>query len=269
MTQIHRLLPKATVAVAASLAVLSLAANTPAAEAQTNTPDASAARLIAAGGNDTGYDMAPETGLEVVQAAVAAIPRKIPAGPVQPTWESLKANYKVPEWYVEAKFGLSFHWGLYSVPAYHNEWYEKHMYGTYASSGIGNISGRRTSLVTRTSFPMFTAKNFDPNAWADLFKKSGARWIAPTVQHHDNFRAVGQQGNAVQCHENGAEARSHGRIGQGRSRPRTQIRRLQPRHRKLPVHQSAAGHGRRHEGQTGRPLRSEMGGLLQRRRPQR
>ena len=86
---------------------------------------------MAIGGNDTGYDMAPETRLEVVEAAVAAIPGKIPDGPVKPTWESLKANYKVPQWYREAKFGLSMHWGLYSVPAYHNEWYEKHMYAGF------------------------------------------------------------------------------------------------------------------------------------------
>ena len=63
--------------------------------AQTTAP--SAARLLGAGGNDTGFDMAPETRLEVVQAAVSAIPEKLPAGPVQPTWDSLKASYKVPK----------------------------------------------------------------------------------------------------------------------------------------------------------------------------
>jgi len=186
MTQTHLLFPKTTAVVVAGLAILSLAANTPAAEAQTNSPDASAARLIAAGGNDTGYDMAPETRLEVVQAAVAAIPGKIPAGPVQPTWESLKANFKVPEWYVESKFGLSFHWGLYSVPAYHNEWYEKHMYGTYLQWHREHF-GPQDKFGYKDFIPMFTAEKFDPNAWAELFKKSGAKWIAPTVQHHDNF----------------------------------------------------------------------------------
>ena len=85
---------------------------------------------IGAGGNaSSGYDMAPETRLEVVQAAVNAITNPLPPGPFQPTWESLKANYRVPQWFVGAKFGLFMHWGLYSVPAHHNEWYEKHMYG--------------------------------------------------------------------------------------------------------------------------------------------
>src|SRR3954463_8343403 len=84
-------------------------------QAQTTNP-------MARGGNDHGFDMAPETRLEVVESALAAIPVKLPAGPFQPTWDSLKANYKVPQWFVEAKFGVFMHWGLYSVPAYHNEW---------------------------------------------------------------------------------------------------------------------------------------------------
>ncbi len=47
-------------------------------------------------------------------------PIAIPPGPFQPTWESLR-NYKVPEWYLDAKFGIFIHWGVYSVPAYDNE----------------------------------------------------------------------------------------------------------------------------------------------------
>ena len=87
---------------------------------------------IAAGGNSAGYDMAPETNLKVVQAAVAQIPDKIPAGPYSPDWDSIKASYKVPSWFIQAKFGLFMHWGLYAVPAHHSEWYEKHMYAADA-----------------------------------------------------------------------------------------------------------------------------------------
>jgi alpha-L-fucosidase len=145
--------------------------------------------MIAEGGNATsGYDMAPETKAEVVAAAVAAIPEKIPAGPFKPTWDSIQANYKVPQWYVDAKFGLSFHWGLYSVPAYHNEWYEKHMYGNPAIARWHvETFGPQDKFGYKDFIPMFTAEKFDPTAWAELFRKSGAKWIAPTVQHHDNF----------------------------------------------------------------------------------
>jgi len=40
----------------------------------------------------------------------------IPEGSFQPSWESLE-NYTTPEWYLDAKFGIFIHWGLYSVPA--------------------------------------------------------------------------------------------------------------------------------------------------------
>jgi alpha-L-fucosidase len=144
---------------------------------------------MAEGGNSpTGYDMAPETKLEVVEAAVAAIPSKIPPGPFKPTWDSLKENYKVPQWFIEAKFGLFMHWGLYSVPAYHNEWYEKHMYGTASIRNwhIENF-GPIAEFGYKEFIPKFTAEKFDPDAWAELFKKAGARFVIPTAQHHDNF----------------------------------------------------------------------------------
>jgi alpha-L-fucosidase len=143
--------------------------------------------LMAGGGNaPTGYDMAPETRLEVVEAAVAAIPSKLPAGPFQPTWESLKTNYRVPSWFVEAKFGLFMHWGLYSVPAHHNEWYEKHMYGADRQWHADHF-GPQDKFGYKDFIPLFTADKFDPDAWAELFRKSGAKFVIPTAQHHDNF----------------------------------------------------------------------------------
>lgn len=45
----------------------------------------------------------------------------------QPTWESLQ-GYKVPQWYIDAKFGIFIHWGIYSIPAFASEWYASNMY---------------------------------------------------------------------------------------------------------------------------------------------
>ena len=158
------------------LPVLTLAL---AAVAQTNNP-------MADGGNSTGYDMAPETRLEVVEAAVSQISTKLPPGPFQPTWESLKENYRVPQWFVGAKFGLFMHWGLYSVPAHHNEWYEKHMYGAERQWHAEHF-GSQDKFGYKDFIPLFTQGKFDPEAWAELFKKSGAKFVIPTAQHHDNF----------------------------------------------------------------------------------
>ena len=143
---------------------------------------------IGESGNDTGFDMAPETTLKNVQAAVKQIPIKTPKGPFKPTWESLQSNYKVPSWFTGAKFGLFMHWGVYAVPAYHNEWYEKHMYG---SKGIMEWHqknfGPQEKFGYKDFIPMFTQEKFNAEEWAILFKKSGARFVIPTAQHHDNF----------------------------------------------------------------------------------
>jgi alpha-L-fucosidase len=148
-------------------------------DAQTDNP-------MAEGGNSPGFDMAPETNLKVVEAAVAAIPTKIPPGPFEPAWESLKANYRVPSWFAGAKFGLFMHWGLYSVPAHHNEWYEKHMYGADSQWHVEHF-GPQDKFGYKDFIPLFTQDKFDPDAWAELFKKSGAKFVVPTAQHHENF----------------------------------------------------------------------------------
>lgn len=164
--------------------VLAVLALTGTASARTTAGDA--ANSMAGGGNSPGYDMAPETRPEVVEAAVAQIPTALPRGPFQPTWESLKADYKVPDWFYEAKFGLFLHWGLYDVPAHHNEWYEKHMYGADSRWHVEHY-GPQDKFGYKDFIPLFTAEKFDPDAWAELFRKSGARFVIPTAQHHDNF----------------------------------------------------------------------------------
>ena len=42
--------------------------------------------------------------------------RQIAPGPFKPTWESLTANYKTPEWFRDAKFGMWAHWTAQCVP---------------------------------------------------------------------------------------------------------------------------------------------------------
>ena len=48
-------------------------------------------------------------------------------GKYKDTWESLQ-QYRAPEWYADAKFGIFIHWGVYSVPAFGSEWYSRNMY---------------------------------------------------------------------------------------------------------------------------------------------
>jgi alpha-L-fucosidase len=132
------------------------------------------------------FGMGPPTTPEIVAAANAAVAKPMAAGPFAPTWDSLKANYKTPAWFQDAKFGLFMHWGLYSVPAYHNEWYEKHMYAAFAQWHAEHF-GPQEKFGYKDFIPLFTCSNFNADEWADLFQKSGARYVVPTAEHHDNF----------------------------------------------------------------------------------
>ena len=44
------------------------------------------------------------------------------------TWASVDKHNPAPEWFQDAKFGIYFHWGVYSVPAFGSEWYPRNMY---------------------------------------------------------------------------------------------------------------------------------------------
>ena len=48
-------------------------------------------------------------------------------GKYKTDWSSL-SKHKVPEWYIYDKLGVFIHWGVYSVPAFGNEWYSRGMY---------------------------------------------------------------------------------------------------------------------------------------------
>lgn len=133
------------------------------------------------------FGMGPPVTEDVVAKAVAAVPM-VAEGPFEPTWASIEKNYKVPEWFRDGKFGIFMHWGLYSVPAYHNEWYQKHMYGNrginqWHTDNYGSVD----TFGYKDLIPMFTVPKFDPDEWAELFEKSGAKYVIPTAEHHDWF----------------------------------------------------------------------------------
>ena len=181
---ISRVLPAAFAAIPA-IALAQATTNLPAIDAA-NPPPAIATQMAAGGNAATGFDMAPETRPEVVAKVIAELPDKIPDGPVKPDWDSLAAYYKVPSWFNDAKFGIFMHWGLYTVPAQHNEWYMQYMYGAGLQWHTEHF-GPPEKFGYKDFIPMFTNEKFDPDAWATLFKKAGAKYVVPTAQHHEGF----------------------------------------------------------------------------------
>jgi alpha-L-fucosidase len=116
------------------------------------------------------------------------------AGPFQPDWQSL-SHYEAPEWYKDAKFGIFIHWGVYSVPAFGNEWYPRQMYleGSEVNKHHLSTYGPLTTSGYKDFIPKFKAEKFDPQAWAKLFKEAGARYVVPVFEHHDGFAMYDSQ----------------------------------------------------------------------------
>ncbi len=104
------------------------------------------------------------------------------------TWESLK-QYRVPAWYQQGKFGIFIHWGVYSVPAFGNEWYPRNMYleGTPEFEHHVRTYGSQKDFGYKDFIPQLTAEHFDADQCVQLFKDAGARFVVPVAEHHDGF----------------------------------------------------------------------------------
>jgi hypothetical protein len=79
----------------------------------------------------------------------------VAAGPYKADWESLKEHQEAPDWFRDAKIGIYFHWGVYTVPAYGNEWYAQRMHlktGSF-SPGILQIDDATDGRVELIGHP--------------------------------------------------------------------------------------------------------------------
>ena len=111
----------------------------------------------------------------------------------EPTWESLREYKEVPKWLRDGKFGIYTHWGPYAVHAYgeNTTWYSFALYmepDGEARQHFEKTFGKLTpEFGYKDLIPKFTAEKFDADEWAELFKKSGAKFAGPVAEHHDGF----------------------------------------------------------------------------------
>jgi len=85
-------------------------------------------------------------------------------------------------WFREAKYGLFIHWGLYAIPA--GEWKGKRI------PGIGEWIMNRAKIPVAEYEQLAKQWNpvkFDPEAWVQLAKDAGMKYIVITSKHHDGF----------------------------------------------------------------------------------
>ena len=121
-------------------------------------------------------------------AYLALIDRVNAEGPYHADWDSL-ANHPIPAWYAGKRLGIFLHWGVFSVPAYH-DWYARNMYIKDSPEYQYHLEhyGPHKDFGWKDFIPMFTMEKFDPDAWTQLFREAGAEYIVPVAEHHDGFQ---------------------------------------------------------------------------------
>lgn len=144
-----------------------------------------------------GYFVPGRTGAEEVKPIVAST--EIAPGSFQPTDESLK-QYRYPEWFRDAKFGIWAHWGPQAVPR-QGDWYAKRLYDSAGIDGkTGKASGPHahhthhlahyghpSEIGYKDIIPLWKAERWDPDQLMALYKKVGAKYFVSMATHHDNF----------------------------------------------------------------------------------
>lgn len=123
-----------------------------------------------------------------LHAQLQKVDAAIRRGPFHARWSSLE-GYRAPEWFRDAKLGIFIHWGVYSVPAFANEWYSRNMYvkGSAAYEYHRAVYGPQSRFGYKDFIPLFRGQKFDAAAWVDLFVRAGARYIVPVAEHCDGF----------------------------------------------------------------------------------
>jgi alpha-L-fucosidase len=115
-------------------------------------------------------------------------PHPIASGPFKATWESLSANYKVPEWYRDAKFGMWAHWTAQCVPE-QGDWYARRMYiqGEKDYDYHVKTYGHPSKFGWMEIDNLWKAEKWDPERLIALYKRAGAKYFFSMATHHDNL----------------------------------------------------------------------------------
>jgi alpha-L-fucosidase len=111
----------------------------------------------------------------------------------EPTWESLKATNRMPEWLQDAKLGYYFHWGAQTFSnedaPFNPGFYPQMMYkeGHSAFDYHRKMFGEQSVFGWKDVVKAWEPKAFDATEWVDLFAEGGARFGGCLAMHVDNI----------------------------------------------------------------------------------
>ena len=92
-----------------------------------------------------------------------------------PSWDSLDSR-PLPKWFDEAKIGIFLHWGVFSVPA-SGEWFWN-SWGNNHSAAAQYMKKYYPPDFTYADFgPQFRAERYNPNELSEIFQAAGAKLI--------------------------------------------------------------------------------------------
>jgi len=103
------------------------------------------------------------------------------------TFESLR-NFRTPDWFRDAKFGIWSHWGPQSVPMF-GDWYARNMYIQGQRQYYYHIRhyGHPSKFGYKDICALWKAEKFDPDELMERFYRAGARYFVAQASHHDHF----------------------------------------------------------------------------------
>lgn len=112
---------------------------------------------------------------------------KMAQGQFEPNWTSLE-QYKIPEWFTKAKFGIWAHWGPQCVEGT-GDWMARSLYqeGSDAYKYHVEHYGHPSEFGFKDIIPLWKAEKWNPERLVAFYKKIGAQYFFALGNHHDNM----------------------------------------------------------------------------------
>src|SRR5579863_6240508 len=133
-----------------------------------------------------GMNITRRSAIALLGSGIAA-PRQSGTPRFLANWESLK-QYRCPDWFADAKFGIWAHWGPQGGPR-QGDWYARNIYIQDTRQNKFHVEhyGHPSKVGYKDVLPLWTAVNWEPETLIRRYKRAGAKYFVSLGVHCDNF----------------------------------------------------------------------------------